>query len=143
MQKSWPIGWQINYLPKPGFIMWNFIRENKLISALSIISFIVILFGVALVIYSNQQAVNRAKEQAQVETLSKIALEAETQLLQTVVHPDVPITDVIPEDSLSKVSAMENKNPEPGTADWCEVMMVKPSKEWSTDEQQIFAKNCI
>lgn len=123
--------------------MWNFIRENKLISALSIISFIVILFGVALVIYSNQQAVNRAKEQAQVETLSKIALEAETQLLQTVVHPDVPITDVIPEDSLSKVSAMENKNPEPGTADWCEVMMVKPSKEWSTDEQQIFAKNCI
>jgi ABC-type lipoprotein release transport system permease subunit len=143
MQKSWPIGWQINYLPKPGFIMWNFIRENKLISALFIISFIVILFGVALVIYSNQQAVNRAKEQAQVETLSKIALEAETQLLQTVVHPDVPITDVIPEDSLSKVSAMENKNPEPGTADWCEVMMVKPSKEWSTDEQQIFAKNCI
>lgn len=123
--------------------MWNFIRENKLISALFIISFIVILFGVALVIYSNQQAVNRAKEQAQVETLSKIALEAETQLLQTVVHPDVPITDVIPEDSLSKVSAMENKNPEPGTADWCEVMMVKPSKEWSTDEQQIFAKNCI
>lgn len=128
--------------------MWNFIRENKLISALFIISFIVILFGVALVIYSNQQAVNRAKEQAQaetlkVETLNKIALEAEAQLLQTVVHPDVPITDVIPEDSLSKVSAMENKNPEPGTADWCEVMMVKPSKEWSTDEQQIFAKNCI
>lgn len=123
--------------------MLNFLRENKLIAALFIVSFLVILLGIGLVIYSNQHAVNRAQEQKQLETLNKIALEAEAELLQTVVHPEVPITDVIPEDSVKKVSSMENKNPEPGTADWCEVMMVKPSKEWSTDEQQIFAKNCI
>ena len=123
--------------------MLNFLRENKLIAALFIVSFLVILLGIGLVIYSNQQAVNRAQEQNQLETLNKIALEAEAELLQTMVHPEVPITDVIPEDSAKKVSSMGNKNPEPGTADWCEVMMVKPSKEWSTDEQQIFAKNCI
>ncbi len=123
--------------------MLKFLRENKLVAALIIGSFVVILIGLGLIIYSNQQAFMHAKEQSQIETLNKIALDAEAQLKQTVVHLDVPITDVIPSDSVNKVSAMENKNPPAGTADWCEVMMVKPSKEWSTDEQQIFAKNCI
>lgn len=121
--------------------MSNFVRENKLIVALLVGSFLVILLGVALVFYSNHQSERQAE--VQLQTLNKIAQEAQDQLTQTVVHPDVPITDVIPEDSQAKVNAMENKSPAPGSADWCEVMMVKPSKEWTTDEQQIFAKNCI
>lgn len=123
--------------------MLNFFRANKLITALFIASFLVILLGVALLVYSKQQIAQQAKEQAQLQMLNKIAVAAEAQLLQTVAHPDVPITDVIPEDSVAKVAAMKDKNPAPGTADWCEVMMVKPSKEWTTDEQQTFARNCI
>lgn len=123
--------------------MLNFFRANKLIAALFIVSFLVILLGVALLVYSKQQIAQQAKEQAQLQMLNKIAVAAEAQLLQTVAHPDVPITDVIPEDSVAKVAAMKDKNPAPGTADWCEVMMVKPSKEWTTDEQQTFARNCI
>jgi hypothetical protein len=123
--------------------MLNFFRANKLITALFIVSFLVILLGVALLVYSKQQMAQQAKEQAQLQMLNKIAVAAEAQLMQTVAHPDVPITDVIPEDSVAKVAAMKDKSPAPGTADWCEVMMVKPSKEWTTDEQQTFARNCI
>jgi hypothetical protein len=123
--------------------MLNFFRANKLITALFIASFLVILLGVALLVYSKQQMAQQAEEQAQLQMLKKIAVAAEAQLMQTVAHPDVPISDVIPEDSVAKVAAMKDKNPAPGTADWCEVMMVKPSKEWTTDEQQTFARNCI
>ncbi len=123
--------------------MLNFFRANKLIAALFIVSFLVILLGVALLVYSKQQMAQQAREQAGLQTLNKIAVAAEAQLMQTVAHPDVPITDVIPEDSVARVAAMKDKNPSPGTADWCEVMMVKPSKEWTTEEQQIFAKSCI
>lgn len=123
--------------------MSNFFRENKLIVGLLVVSFLVILLGVALVVYSNYQREQKAEAQRQLQALNKIAKEAQDQLAQTIVHPDVPITDVIPEDSQAKVDAMENKSPAPGSADWCEVMMVRPSKEWTTDEQQIFAKNCI
>ncbi len=123
--------------------MLNFFRENKLLAALFVVSFLVILLGVALLMYSKQQMAQQAKEQAQVQSLSKIANDAQAQLMQTVAHPEVPITDVVPEDSVAKVAAMKDKNPEAGTDDWCEVMMVKPSKEWTTEEQQIFAKNCI
>lgn len=123
--------------------MLKFFRENKLTAAIFLISLLVVLVGVVLVVISNKRAAQQAEAQQQLQTLSAIAAEAEKQLQQTVVHPEVPITDVIPQDSLDKVAAMENKNPEPGTADWCEVMMVKASKDWTTDEQQLFAKHCI
>ncbi|HTF95689.1 MAG TPA: DUF3012 domain-containing protein [Cellvibrio sp.] len=123
--------------------MLKFFRENKLIAALFIVSFLVILLGVVLLMYSRQQVAKQAREEAQMQSLNKIANEAKAQLMQTVAHPDVPITDVVPEGSVEKVAAMKDKNPEAGTDDWCEVMMVKPSKEWTPDEQQTFAKNCI
>jgi predicted negative regulator of RcsB-dependent stress response len=123
--------------------MLNFFRQNKLIAALFLISFLMILLGVSLLQYSKWQMEQQSQAQAQLQTLNNIANEAHAQLLQTVAHPDVPITDVIPADSVAKVAAMEDKNPAPGTADWCEVMMVKPSREWTSDEQQTFAKHCI
>lgn len=123
--------------------MLKFFRENKLIAALFIVSFLVILLGVALLVYSNQQVAKQSREEAQIQSLNKIATEAQAQLMQTVAHPDVPITDVVPADSVAKVAAMKDKNPQEGSSDWCEVMMVKPSKEWTPDEQQTFAKNCI
>lgn len=123
--------------------MLKFFSENKLLAALFTISFLVILVGVVLLMYSKQQMAKQATEEAQLQSLNKIANEAQSQLLQTIAHPDVPITDVVPEESVAKVAAMKDKNPEAGTDDWCEVMMVKPSKEWTADEQQTFAKNCI
>ena len=123
--------------------MLNFFRENKLIAALFIVSFLVILLGLVLLSYSRHQIAQQEKANAQVQTLTKIAVEAETRLLQTAGNADVPIEDVIPEESLAKVKAMKNKNPEMGSADWCEVMMIKPSKEWTPEEQKAFAQSCI
>lgn len=123
--------------------MLNFFRENKLIAALFVSSFLVILVGVALLIYSKQKIAQQEKYDAQVQTLTKIAAEAEAQLMQTAGNSDVPIADVIPQESLAKVKAMKNKNPDVGSADWCEVMMIKPSKEWTVEEQKAFAQNCI
>ncbi|WP_049629977.1 DUF3012 domain-containing protein [Cellvibrio sp. pealriver] len=123
--------------------MLNFFRANKLIAALFICSFLVILLGVALLMYSKYQIEQQKNAEIQLQALTKIAQEAESQLMQTVANPDVPITDIIPEESVTKVEAMKNKNPEAGSADWCEVMMVKPSKEWTVDEQKTFAQHCI
>lgn len=123
--------------------MLNFFRENKLIAALFIGSFLVILLGIALLMYSKHQIAQQEQANAQLQALTKIAIEAESQLLQTTGNSDVPIEDVIPEESLAKVKAMKDKNPEVGSADWCEVMMIKPSKDWTEEEQKTFAQNCI
>lgn len=123
--------------------MLNFFRENKLIAALFICSFLVILLGVALLMYSKHQIAQQEKVNTQLQVLTKIAVDAENQLLQTVSNSDVPIEDVIPDESLAKVKAMKDKNPDVGSADWCEVMMIKPSKDWTEEEQKAFAQNCI
>ncbi|MCE3251688.1 MAG: hypothetical protein K0Q67_698 [Cellvibrio sp.] len=123
--------------------MMSFFREQKLIAALLIGSVLVLLVGVGLIVHSNKVAKEAAQAEAAVQRLNTIAKSASEQLQQTVVYSDVPIVDVKPEDSQAKVSALNGRTPEPGSDDWCEVMMVKDAKEWTTDEQSLFAKNCI
>jgi predicted negative regulator of RcsB-dependent stress response len=123
--------------------MMNFFREQKLITALMVGSLLVLLVGVGLIVYSNKAAKEAEQAAATVQRLTTIANSASEQLQQTVVYSDVPIADVKPEDSLAKVSAMNGRVPEVGSADWCEVMMVKDAAEWTKDEQSLFAKNCI
>lgn len=123
--------------------MMSFFREQKLITALLFGSLLVLLIGVGLIIYSKNAAKEAAQAQASVQRLNAIANDADKQLQETIVYSDVPITDVKPEDSIAKVSALNGRVPEVGSDDWCEVMMVKDAKDWTKEEQSIFAKNCI
>lgn len=123
--------------------MMTFFREQKLLTALLVGSLLVLLLGVGLIIYSKNAAKEAAQAEATVQRLNTIANSASEQLQQTVVYSDVPITDVKPEDSIAKVSALNGRTPEVGSADWCEVMMVKDAKDWTKEEQSLFAKNCI
>lgn len=123
--------------------MMNFFREQKLLAALLVGSLLVLLLGVVLIVYSKNAANEAAQAQATVQRLNTIASSASEQLQQTVVYSDVPITDVKPEDSVAKVSALNGRVPEVGSDDWCEVMMVKDAKDWTKEEQSLFAKNCI
>jgi hypothetical protein len=124
-------------------LMMTFFREQKLITALLIGSLLVLFLGVGLIIYSRNAAKEAAQAEATVQRLTIIANSANEQLKETVVYSDVPITDVKPEDSVAKVSALNGRTPELGSDDWCEVMMVKDAKDWTIDEQSLFAKNCI
>lgn len=123
--------------------MMTFFREQKLLTALLLGSLLVLLLGVGLIMYSKNAAKEAAQAEAAVQHLNVIANSASEQLQQTVVYSDVPITDVKPEGSIAKVSALNGRTPELGGDDWCEVMMVKDAKDWTTDEQSLFAKNCI
>ena len=123
--------------------MMTFFREQKLIAALLLGSLLVLLAGVGLIVHSKKVAKEAAQAEAAMQRLNTIAKSASEELQQTVVYADVPITDVKPEDSQAKVSALNGRVPDPGSEDWCEVMMVKDAKEWTTDEQSLFAKNCI
>lgn len=122
----------------------TFFREQKLISIIVIASFLILLVGVAL-IYNNQQKANTAKkEQAQLNAMQNIAVMAAQELQQTATQsPSQPIADIKPAESIAKVASFNGKVPELGTEDWCEWMMVKDSKEWTPDEQALFAKHCI
>jgi len=123
--------------------MMSFLREQKLIAALLFGSLLVLLLGVGLIMYSKNAAKEAAQAEASVQRLNAIANDANKQLQETIVYSDVPITDVKPEDSVAKVSALNGRIPEVGSEDWCEVMMVKDAKDWTKEEQSIFAKNCI
>jgi len=123
--------------------MMTFFREQKLLAALLLGSLLVLLLGVCLIIYSNNAAKEAAQAEATVQRLNVIANSASEELQKTVVYADVPITDVKPEESVAKVSALNGRVPELGSDDWCEVMMVKDAKDWTKEEQSLFAKNCI
>lgn len=122
----------------------TFFREQKLISILIILSVLIVLIGVGL-IYNNQQKASAAKkEQAQLNAMQNIATMAAQELQQTIPQsPSQPIADIKPAESVAKVVSFNGKIPEAGTEDWCEWMMVKDSKEWTPDEQVLFAKHCI
>lgn len=122
----------------------TFFREQKLISIIVIASFLILLVGVAL-IYNNQLKANTAKkEQAQLNAMQNIAVMAAQELQQTATQsPSQPIADIKPAESIAKVASFNGNVPEVGTEDWCEWMMVKDSKEWTPDEQALFAKHCI
>ncbi len=131
--------------------MFRFFREQKLLAALMLVSLLVIIVGIIMISYSNTSArqneviVQDQKEQAVVGAMTSIANMAGQELHDTKVSPaqDVPVGDVIPQESLDHVAKLNGRVPDVGSNDWCEVMMVKSAKEWTTEEQEIFAKNCL
>lgn len=64
------------------------------------------------------------------------AQQSNQQMVQTV-------GDIKPQESLDRVAALNGRIPEVGSDDWCEVMMVKDAKDWTEDEQSLFAKHCL
>ena len=138
-----PKNWLTGFNTGGTLFMLNFFREQKLITALLFGSLLVLVLGVGLIVHSNNAAKEAAQAEATLQRLTSIANSASEQLKETVVYADVPITDVKPEDSIAKVAALNGRTPEVGSADWCEVMMVKDAKDWTKDEQSLFAKNCI
>lgn len=132
--------------------MIRFFREQKILAALLILSILVILAGLILIQYTNKKATETAvaaqeAEQVQktIETMNVIADIAEQELQESgsADAPVNPVGDIKPQESLDRVAALNGRTPEVGGDDWCEVMMVKDAKDWTTDEQSLFAKNCI
>ncbi len=120
------------------FVM-SVIREHKLLLALVIASLLVIVAGVWMIAKSNRAA----QEQAQVHKLTKIAEQAQSQLMATAVDSDVPIVDVKPEASVAKAKTLDGQVLAVGSDDWCEMMMAKNSDDWTEEERSQFAQHCI
>lgn len=132
--------------------MIRFFREEKFLATLLVLSFLVILAGLIMIQYTNKKAAEVAvaaqeAEQVQttIDTMNVIAGIAEQELQESASNETAvnPVDDVKPQESLDRVAALNGHVPEVGSDDWCEVMMVKDAKDWTTDEQSLFAKNCI
>lgn len=132
--------------------MIRFFREQKFLATVLVLSFLVILAGLIMIQYTNRKAAETAvaaqeAEQVQttIDTMNVIAGLAEQELQESASNEARvnPVGDVKPQESLDRVAALNGRIPEVGSDDWCEVMMVKDAKDWTTDEQSLFAKNCI
>lgn len=130
--------------------MIQFFREQKLLAVLLLVSVLVIIAGVIMIQYTQSNAqsgdVNSDSLQTQsvVATMTAIADIADQELQasqDSAVQP--AMGDNIPQSSLDHVAALNGVVPDVGSNDWCEVMMVKKSSEWTKEEQEIFARNCI
>lgn len=137
---------------------------NKLIAVLNSkyflasvigLSVVVIVIGVFIVKHANEQALIHSQQTAVtpvedssqeiVQQFQQLAASAQTELAASKAGvTQLPeAMDLIPDASKEKVERMTNKNPELGSEDWCEILMVKPSSDWSKDDQANFAKHCL
>ena len=130
--------------------MIQFFREQKLLAVLLLVSVLVIIAGVIMIQYAENNAQSSEtltqEQQAQsvVETMTAMANIADQELQASQDDVAQPaIGDNIPQSSIDHVAALNGVVPDVGSNDWCEVMMVKKSNEWTKEEQEIFAKNCL
>ena len=135
--------------------MIQFFREQKLLTALLLVSVLVIITGLIMIQFSNknesaatsgqsEQAAPQINAQSVVDTMTVIANMADQQLQETQASNNAPLMgDNIPQSSIDHVAALNGRTPEVGSNDWCEVMMVKKADEWTKEEQAIFAQKCI
>ena len=122
------------------------------------LSILVIIIGVLMAKHANEQALIYSQQTAEkitepadnseqeiVQQFQQLAASAEAELAASKVDGSKPpqAMDLIPDESKQKVDRMTNKNPELGSEDWCELLMVKPGKDWSQDDQASFAKHCL
>lgn len=130
--------------------MIQFFREQKLLAGLLLVSILVIIAGVIMIQYAenntptSETLTQEQQAQSVVETMTAMANIADQELQasqDSVVQP--AMGDNIPQSSIDHVAALNGVVPDVGSNDWCEVMMVKKSNEWTKEEQEIFAKNCI
>lgn len=124
--------------------MSTFFRNNKLLISLFAASLLVVCTGAITVGYFNHQAQQTAFANEQVRRISGITAQAEQQLQATLVNnSSEAIADVIPAASVARVAAVNEHEVVVGSADWCEMRMVKPADEWTLEDQQTFARHCI
>lgn len=132
--------------------MIRFFREQKIVTALLVLSILIILAGLIMVHHTNKKAAEAAiaaeqtaRAQATVDTMNTIAGLAEQELQESKADQasQNSIADVKPQASLDHVEALNGRIPDAGSEDWCEVMMVKDADAWTEEEQKIFAKNCL
>lgn len=130
--------------------MMSLFREQKLLATLLIFSVVVLGVGLFMIQSINktpeQQTEQLADEQqktiAAMNLMAEIA-EQELKAQQSSQQPVKTVGDIKPQKSLDRVAALNGRVPEIGTDDWCEVMMVKDAKDWTLDEQSLFAKHCL
>jgi Protein of unknown function (DUF3012) len=128
------------------------ILNSKYFMAIVIgLSILVIIVGILMIKQANEQALIHAEKQKSQEaniTLEQFELiatqaAAELKASQSTESGPPAKMDFASDATREKVANMTNKNPEQGTEDWCELMMVKPDAEWTKEEQGIFAKHCL
>lgn len=130
--------------------MMSLFREQKFLVILLIFSVLVLGLGLFMIQSTNKKSEQQTEQlvNEQEKTVAAMNLVAEIaqqelkaqqsnqQMVQTV-------GDIKPQESLDRVAALNGRIPEVGSDDWCEVMMVKDAKDWTEDEQSLFAKHCL
>lgn len=135
--------------------LMTILNSKYFLACIIALSVLVIIVGVLMVKHANEQALiysQQAKEQTAsrsdqeiIQQFHQLAASAEAELAASKVDASkMPENmDPIPDASKQKVETMLDKNPSIGSEDWCELLMVKPGKDWSQDDQANFAQYCL
>lgn len=130
--------------------MMSFLREHKLLVALLMLSVLVLGIGLFMIQSTNNTPVQKTEQltDEQEKTIAAMNLmadiaEQELKTQQSNQQTAQTVGDIKPQASLDRVAALNGRVPDIGTDDWCEVMMVKDAKDWTLDEQSLFAKHCL
>lgn len=133
--------------------MWLFVREQKLLVVLLLLSILVLIAGVVMIQVSKKDSHEQAdtlvqdvdKNQQTMATMNAIAQMAEQNLTdeKLVSLPAAGVGDIKPQESIDRVAALNGRVPEVGSDDWCEVMMIKDANAWTLEEKQLFAQHCL
>lgn len=130
--------------------MMSFFREQKLLAAILILSFLVLGVGLCMVQLTKEQTKVEAEQQLvdehakTIAVMSLMAEVAEQELAEQQGQVALQgVGDIKPQESIDRVAALNGRVPDIGSDDWCEVMMVKDAKDWTLDEQSLFAKHCL
>lgn len=130
--------------------MMSLFREQKFLVILLILSVLVLGLGLFMIQSTNkkseQQTEQLVNEQEKTVAAMNLVAEIAQQELKTQQSNQQMVQtvgDIKPQESLDRVAALNGRIPEVGSDDWCEVMMVKDAKDWTEDEQSLFAKHCL
>lgn len=138
----------------------NLLNSKYFLTVVIGLSILVIIIGVLMVKNANEQAVIYAEKQKViaahtsveeesttdiVKQFEQLAASAQTELEASKPENTQPLEniDFVSAETRKKVAEMVDKNPEIGSEDWCEVLMVRPGRDWSEQDHQDFAKHCL
>lgn len=139
----------------------NILNSKYFLTVVIGLSIVVIIIGLLIVKRANEQAVVYAEKQKAlalqkssveeepaatiVNQLERLAASAQAELEASKPSATKPPEnlDFVSEERRKKVAQMTNKDPEIGSEDWCELLMIRPGKDWSEQDHRDFAQHCL
>lgn len=132
----------------------NFSRDNPVLIIAMVASILMLIFGLLLIkaphIFGLTEPVPAVAAPAAEDLFSKLPSLPEVDQSPPA---DLPTLQAALQEMTKGTAAAKNitakeladalAESRPGSEIWCDLMLIKPDADWTSDESEIFAQNCI